>query len=193
MKVREEYDLTQQAEAVFLDYLPRWRESMSSLVGQAVLEMAVSAARSNKPLPWKRLQNFGISPTSVAPENLLPLHEINQLAELHLETLAELVNLAMSKHSATLYGFVLSEVSLFASLLEKDLTKNLEKNLTMLSDFSSALKSSVEDVNWFSQPLRQDFTYANAFSGLQRRWNSRPTVMVADCTRVRQRLAAALV
>jgi len=185
VKAHEGYDRTLQAEATFLEQLPRWRELMSSLIGQAVLEMAVTAARSQKPLPWNRLQNFGIGPENVAPESLLPLDELKQLIEpLYLTVLGEVAQLALGEHCAPLYRFVLTEVSTFSALVGE--------SIKLSSDWLLVLKSTLEDVAWYSRPLGPDFAYAEALSELRGRWKVQPTLRSSDCARIRRRLAAAL-
>ena len=193
VKLNDQYDVTQQAEAVFLEHLPRWKGMMLSLVGQTVLELAVSAARSGKPLPWKRLQNFGIHPENVAPENILPLRELNGLLETYQETLSEVARLAVAQHSALLYRFILSEVSAFEGFIKKE--------FETASDLPVILEKHRKDVLWYSEPLRTDFTYEGALSELQKRWDNYPdrlwnpgdSTMENDCARIRHRLAAALI
>lgn len=193
VKVNDEYDIVQQAEYAFLEHLPRWKSMMPSLVGETILELAVSAARSSKPLPWKRLQNFDIFPEIIAAESVLPLHELKHLSGLYQQTLSEVARLAMSQHSAMLYRFILFEVSAFEGFLGE--------KYKMASDLPEVLEKYRNDVLWYSQPLRMDFTYEEALSELQKRWDNgadkswnlgNPT-MEDDCAGIRHRLAATLV
>ncbi len=183
-RVHEEYDFRQQAEAIFLQQLPRWQAMMPSVVGKAVLEIAVSAARSGKPLPWKRLENFGIVPEDIAPKSILPTQEIKQMAGLCAKTISEIAEMAQSQHSPVLYRYILSELPALDALLK---TK-----FSVASELTSALKSCMADASWYSQPLRTDFRYEEALSSLQSRWKAAPETMPADDARVRQRLGAAL-
>jgi GTP-binding protein EngB required for normal cell division len=183
-QVSGEYDLTRQAEAVFLNYLPRWRVEMSSLVGKVVLELAVTAAQSGKPLPWTRLRNFGIVPEDLAPKSLLPLETIEYLSSLYAETASEVVELAWSQHSAVLYRLVLSTQASWAVLLKID--------SRAISELSQTVKRDKEDAEWYSQPLRTDFSYEEALVSLQSRWQAAPYTMDTDSARLRTRLAAAL-
>ncbi len=183
-RVHEEYDFRQQAEAVFLEQLPRWQAMMPSVVGKAVLEMAVSAARSGKPLPWKRLESFGIVPEDIAPKSLLPTQEIKQMEGLCAKTISEIAELAQSQHSPVLYRYILSEMPALDALLK---TK-----FSVASELTSALKSCVADASWYSQPLRTDFCYEEGLGALQSRWKTAPETMQTDQAHLRQRLAAAL-
>ena len=162
---------------------------MPSLIGQAVLEMAVSAAKDSRPLPWKRLENFGITPNMVAPESILPTFDLGNLLAEYAKVLAQVVRFAKDQHAPTLYRFLLSEASTFIVSLEE----SGKKSGTLTSGLSAALKSSMEEAAWHSQPLWKDFAYKDALAGLQDRWNVKPALMDDDCTRIRQRLAAALV
>ncbi len=183
-QIHEEYDITLQAEAIFLHELPRWRKMMPSLVGQTVLEMAVTAAESGKSLPWKRLYNFGVTPEKVAPESILPLDEMNALVTLYTKTLAEVAQFARDQQSVALYRFLLLDFFTFALWLEE--------NWKLSPSLSTALKTHREAVDWYSLPLQEKFTYQNALSGLKKRWAARPESRDEDCARIRRRLAAAL-
>ena len=183
-RVVEEYDLTRQAEAGFLDDLPRCQAKMPSLVGRTVLDLAISAAQSGRPLPWKRLQNFGIVPEDLAPKSLLPIGAIQALGILYSEIFSEIAELAWEQHSAVLYRVILSDRVSWDVFLKLD-SKSI-------SGLSQMLVRYREDASWYSQPLRTDFSYEEALESLRLRWKTAPHTMSTDSTRLRARLAAAL-
>lgn len=184
VRVNEQYDRHQQAEITFLDQLPRWRQMMPSLVGQTVLEMAVSAAKSNKPLPWKRLENFGITPEIVAPSTLtLGNDKIADLLVWYRQSIIEISTLAMDTQNVRFYNAVLADNSPFAAFFNNQLGIHLRVPST---------ERAIQDALWYSQPLHKDFSYRGALQSLQSRWNARPSFISEDCTRLRNRLAAAL-
>jgi GTP-binding protein EngB required for normal cell division len=169
--VEKHYDLTQQAEMLFLNHLPRWKAMMPSLVGQTVLEMAINAARSKKPLPWKRLENFAITPDMIAPKSLVPQGELEQFREWYTKAIPKILVCAKETQSAKLYQAVLSHSP----------------------NIANGLESVVQEAQWYSQPLRTDFSYAEALKDLQFRWHSKSAIMNNDCAQIRKRLAASLV
>ena len=183
-RVVEEYDLTRQAEAVFLDNLPRCQAKMPSLVGRTVLELAISAAQSGRPLPWKRLHNFGIVPEDLAPKSLLPIETIQALGLLYSEIFSEIAEFAWEQHSAVLYRIMLSDRVLWDAFLRLDFKS--------VSELSQTVVRYRDDAAWYSQPLRTDFSYEEALESLRSRWKTVPHTMNTDSTRLRTRLAAAL-
>ena len=184
-RVSKEYDLNRQAEKVFLDYLPQYQAKMPSLVGRAVLELAVSAAQSGKPLPWRRLQNFGILPEDLAPKNILSTETIRSLSRLYAETFSEIAEMALEQHSVVLYRIVFSEQAYWGAFLKID--------FKAVSELSQTVRICKDDAAWYSQPLRTDFSYKEALYSLQSRWKAAPDTLESDSARLRTRLAAALV
>ena len=182
-QVNAQYDISRQAEATFLDHLPRWRNLMPSLVGQTVLILAVDAAKSKKPLPWKRLQPFGIVPDALAPPNIMPTDNLGKLFNLFTSMAAETLNIAENSHDAKLYRALISGILAFLA--------SMEKNYNFPSAKLVILKSISNRANWYSQPLRKNFTYKEALLEIQTLWNN-PQAMNDDCARIRKRLAAAM-
>ncbi len=182
--INNEYDINRQAEARFLDNLPRWHEMMPSLVGQTVLEMAVNAAKSKRPIPWKRLENFGITPELAAPRSIVSDQEVDQLVDEYTSVVAVLVALAMDNHCAKLYEYLVSDVSACLTLLSDEISVPVHRVHT--------LHHKVQKANWYSQPLRLDFTYQDSLAKLRARWASQPIELSADCSYIRKRLSAAL-
>jgi len=183
-RVSKEYDVTRQAETVFLDHLSQCQAKMLSLVGKAVLELAVSAAQSGKPLPWKRLQNFGILPEDLAPKKILSTETIRSLSRLYAETFSEIAEMALEQHSVVLYRIVFSEQSYWGAFLKID--------FKAVSELSQTVRRCKDDAAWYSQPLRTDFNYEEALYSLQSRWKTAPDTLESDSARLRTRLAAAL-
>ena len=183
-RVNNEYDINRQAEATFLDNLPRWQEMMPSLVGQAVLEMAVSAAKSKRPIPWKRLENFGITPEIVAPRSIVSDQEVNKLVDHYSSAVAALVSLAIETHCAKLYKYLVEDVSTCIKLIGNEFSVPAHQVHT--------LHQAVQKAEWYSQPLRSDFIYQNSLANLQARWKANPAELSKDCSYIQKRLSSAL-
>ena len=191
--VQGKYDLIQQAEATFLDHLPQWRAMMQPPIGPVILEMAVSAAKTGKPLPWKRLQNFNITPELFTPKNVLPHNDLENLFGLHEKALAEVILLCIASDSVDFFDALMESVETFVNAtvsLHGDGSLEVKSKLFMAK--ITALRLQAEKLRWFSQPLRADFTYQKAFDGLQARWNTVPDALNEDCKYIRKRLAAVL-
>ena len=183
-QVLDQYDQEKQAEMLFPNQVSRWREMMPPPLGPLILDIALSAAGGGKPLPWQRLQNFNISPKVVAPQDILPYNDLSALLSLYEETLTEVLTLAHDARSGNLYLLLSSEVETFIRIV----SYKVKLPTTRIGE----LRRGVQELEWFSQPLRAGFSYHHALAGLQARWASTPSVVEEDCSRIRSKLAAAL-
>lgn len=166
------YDPVQFATKNFLSLLPKFEDKLENALGPKVRNAAIVAAESGRPLPWERLEGFGIRPTTLVPESLIdPNLRTAYLAAHH--TIAR-ITLAEATYSedAEFLIFLLKSISGIDSGMEID---ELREAVT-------------KRLKWLQIWEAESFDYYEAQRTMRERWANHSQTKEIDIAESRRKL-----